>query len=203
MHLRAGRSDVVDQRGDPGHFRGRHRRRSGSQGRGQSVWTRSFARLPVVPHSSSVMKGMKGAAGSCTGPAPRPWWRGFRRRRGRRTGAWRIRHTSRRPCPRQRHKARRPHRRSGSPPAPRPPRPACAAVSPMIQRLAVALGLRGPGRSHGLPDPVHLGKAAGVPQLGAKVAVARDALGIQLQHAAQARPSPHWQTAAHRRRIRR
>ena len=35
------------------------------------------------------------------------------------------------------------------------------------------------------PHAVHLGKAAGVPQFGAKVAIARDALGIHLERAAE------------------
>ena len=48
---------------------------------------------------------------------------------------------------------------------------------------AVGGGMDGGGRGLGgmtLPNPVHLGKAAGVPQLGAKVAIARDALGVEL-----------------------
>ena len=36
------------------------------------------------------------------------------------------------------------------------------------------------------PNAIHLGKAAGVPQLGAKVAVARDTLGIELKRPAKA-----------------
>ena len=47
-------------------------------------------------------------------------------------------------------------------------------------------GGRGRGRCHmPLPDAIHLGKAAGVPQLGREVAIAGNALGIQLQHPAQ------------------
>ena len=46
----------------------------------------------------------------------------------------------------------------------------------MIQRLTVARAAGGAG-GVALPDPVHLGKAAGVPQLGAEISVTGDAAG--------------------------
>ncbi len=78
------------------------------------------------------------------------------------------------------------------------------AVSPMIQRLTVAVAAGGePCVAWPVPHAVHLGEAAGVPELGAEVAVAGDASRRQLQVAPHRRHRGQREAHARRPRTRR